>query len=227
MKYLVIILTILAPGCLHAQGFIAGEATYSSFSMKELKDFQTQTARSISPELKTVTNFPSYFGWGLNGGYSFNENLVAGISFRYTSTGARSNIKDNSAEVTLDQLVQSWSGGPFVRYKIFNINKLEAYIGANAYYVRSSDDIISTVHYGTQTNTDNLHFKGSGIGFVPSLQINYPVIKGLFVYASAGYEAQMQKKLKYNDQETKLHAEWNGMRLALGIGYRYNKSSDK
>lgn len=209
---------------MRAQGFfVAGEGTYSTYSMKELKEFQESAAASTGLGLKTVTNFPAYFGWGINAGYRFSEEHQVGLSLRYHSTGARSGNKDYSGEVTLDQLAQCYSIGIFENRRLFYFKKLDGYVGINLYYVKTTDELVSTVTIGSNTESDAAMFKANGIGLVPSLRLEYQLPARLFLYTSAGYELQWLGEMKYEGQKTDIHARWDGLRLAVGLGIRISE----
>jgi hypothetical protein len=203
----------------NAQRFnVSAGMFYGTFDMTSMKDFQDDFTHLGSHEGKIVDNFPGYFGYNAQAGYSLSRRCDIGLRYQYTSTGGRMSYGDYSGEYRMDNLLNANSYGIFTTIRLnksmqwpIQFTFATGMVKTNAetiYYFRLVDTESSETFYSHSTN----------YYFNPAFNVNRRLTNHFLAYASAGYEFQIHGDL-IGKRAT---AEWDGVRLGFGITYLFN-----
>lgn len=209
-------------------------STFSTYSMNDLKEFQQDYIESSGVELKTVTSFPPYFGFGIEIGKVTTPTFSIGFLMGYNSTGGRVDYQDYSGKVRMDQLLHCFSLGTIVRSRINQSNTWPLSISLAGTWVHTRMGINSEVIIGDMNQVDGIDVYSNNFGLHPALVLRRDINSLIFVQASAGYEVQFSGKVFVKDNQDAylttssgdpLQIRWDGLRLNLGLGINFKTLS--
>jgi hypothetical protein len=226
----VLVLILIIPFHGKSQQLGAGfQSGFGTFSMTDLKSFNTAVIGDLPFDSKTVHDFPMYLFYRP---YILMNiwRISFGPVYIFQSTGSRVSAKDYSGEYRFDMILNSHAPGIYTEgllkspgrfqysiYSIFgglfsNMKMIE--------YLKVWDEIV--------TNS-NIKFKAKNLFLESGFNIRYPV-KFLEIGINAGYQFRLGGKPFYfeNNKEAQLinirtgdpvRAGWNGLRIGLSISY--------
>lgn len=216
----------------NAQSYITVEAGIATFNMKDMKLLQKNISTDNDLDLEIVQDFPPYLQYLLGFkqvGTANNDKLIFGGILSFTSTGGRVAYSDFSGSIKADQLINVFSVGPQIGYKLSNYDKLNVAIEAITSFDLTSMEIKSSLILGNQNTTSSEKFSAYGVSFQPRLNLNYSYKFLLFYsYLGAQVTAIQQPFLWKDDNEsqitvdgsTPLKPQWNGIRAGFGLGFK-------
>lgn len=232
MRLLALSIIILSVATAHGQYFrIGAGSTYGTYSMKGLKEFQQETLPAINfVPVKIVESFPSGFGYDINLSYS-KSNFQLGGYYSFCSTGGRIHYRDYSGEIKFDQVVDGNSIGVSTMWKVNLSENYNLFLGFRSGLTISNLNVNNSISLGNQT-AENISylFKSINLNISPSIEYEY-LINDFILFASLRYEANLAKS-SFNlngdqnifielDNGENLKADWNGVRISIGIKYRF------
>lgn len=233
IKTLILIFLVISFSSLHGQPLsLYGEVTYSSFNMERLKDFQSEQVKNSGLPLVKQESFPNYWGYGAKFSWDFDSKSTVGICYSYTSTGSRFDYKDYSGKARLDYLIKSSSIGGFYQSILYEKKSGRIFCNIRALAIFSKLDIASSIQIGTETQSDQLETKSINLGIRPGIGYQYR-LKRVTFELGIGYELQFYGKLhvpgdkkRYlvNSKNEEVTAQWDGLRIHFGCGFRLFKS---
>lgn len=236
-KVAISMIIVLLPAIAFAQKWsVAGEIFYGTFKMKSIKDYQHGIVVWPAPdEFKVVDNFPAYIGYNFLAGYNVSPRLSLGIRLQYTSTGGRVAYGDYSGELIVDQLLHGYSAGINSTYRLTNPSDWDVYMSFTAGAMRTSLTNVYSFHLFDQSpSIYEYRFRSYNYFFNPAITVKRRFNDHLGFYASLGYEFQIHRTLRSSindewylktmDGKDDVVAEWDGLRIGIGISYHFRLS---
>jgi len=231
-----LLLFVICIACSSALGqvFVQPEISYGTFAMTDLKDFQLDLIKTSNIPLLPVTTFPSYVGFGLKAGVKVSSDISYGIMLHYNSTGSRAYYEDYSGLARIDMLPQAYSAGLYFKNKLNKSETWQVFSSLSILWVHTKTSVASEIRVGSQSKSDNQNFYSNNYAIRPNFILCRPITKTIYLEASAGYEFQFEGKLYLsgsseayliNSRGNEVKANWNGLRVSLGIGIFLKKKS--
>ncbi len=213
------------------QNFKIGLAAgYGNYQLKDLKALQNQLSNyyyilNVDP----VQQFPGYFNYFASVEYSLNKRNLVGINAGCFSTGGRNAVSDYSGEYTLDMLLKGTQLGLQYRTIITEQGGLNLYAKA-AGGITFSDLSVNEYFaiYHVDTVSDKNSYTGRSFFIEPSAGVFFSPVNHFSVDISFGYQVDIQGEFHEEASKDKIlrdlngdtvHANWSGLRFALGISY--------
>jgi hypothetical protein len=116
-SFIVFFLLISVSAANSQKTFFRADCGLGTFSMKDLKSFQTSALPDIGVNVESISKFPPYFGYGITILYHFNSRIGYGFTADYYSTGGRNYYKDYSGSYSFDLLTHAWNIGAVSSFK--------------------------------------------------------------------------------------------------------------
>ena len=198
---------------------------YATFSMSDLKDYNTTVQNNLPFSPEVTDNFPAWFYLNADVLYSFPRLVAAGLTVSTTSTGSRLHLADYSGEYSFDMQTHSWFPGVKVLLgkapgrtngPCFSLE------GGMAFSSMSFDEKIAV--YEEETN-DQQDFSAHGFFVKPGLTYMYHVGSQLIVSANVSYylgfesgyyvKGNSGQKITNTDTGKRIKPNWNGLRAGL------------
>ena len=236
-KITISLLIALLPVIVFAQKWnVAGEIFYGTFKMKSMKDYQQSIVDGSDQfKFKIVDNFPAYVGYNFMAGYNVSPRTSLGVRIQYTSTGGRVAYGDYSGERTIDHLLHGYGLGLNSTYRLTNPGDWEFYLSGTAGVMRTSlTNVYSSYLYDQPSSPYEYRFRSYNYFFNPAIKVNRRFNDHFGFYASLGYEFQIHRALRSSindewylktmDGKDDVVAEWDGLRISIGISYRFRLS---
>lgn len=216
----------------NAQSYIAIEAGVATFNMEDMKLLQKNISTDNDLGLEIVQDFPPYLQYQIGfkkSGTSNNDKLIIGGVLSFTSTGGRVAYSDFSGSVKADQLINVFSIGPQIGYKLSNNKKLNVAIEAITSFDLTNMEIKNTLILGNQNDTDSQKFIAYGTSIQPRFNLNYSYKFLMFYVYLGGHVTVIQQPFIWKDDNesqitvdgsTPLKPQWNGIRAGIGLGFK-------
>jgi len=217
------------------QTSVAIGVSYGSYALKDLRDFQDLTLLGYSdffgPELKSTTRFPAQPAYELSFLVS-STRWSFGLTTWRSSTGARTDYQDYSGFWRLDMVVLVNGIRARVNYNFKETKK-------GHYYVTMQpgvgfNKLKMTEHLFIQSLTDESATGRStshNVIIIPGLGYRHSLTNRIFLLAEAKYEWNISNSELRIDENSFLpppsvkgnpaKVRWDGIRLAVNIGYDF------
>ena len=208
--------------------------TYNSVDMSDMR-YLLNDAIAQDSTLSSSQDFENYFGYYLHmdlvGIQKKNTATSFGLIFDYTSSGGRVSIADYSGQFNQDLLTKVFSLGPTLRTYYFPSKFYNFGLDISATVSFSNLKILTNLNVNNNILVDEkLEFTSiSGqlrLGILQRINIS----KTINITNRIGYLTELfPSRLKFKENEdlyltgkfdNKLHLDWSGFRLGLGIGIR-------
>lgn len=230
MKYFFVLLLL---GSVPAAGQVRASLRigYGSYSMQELKGFQSQLAKQVDDYRMRITDrFPSYLYYEGAVVVPLGEEFFYAANVAYGSTGGRVHYSDYSGELKFDQLLKYVSAGASIGVTTGNSNKYVFAFSLRPAIVLTRFDLDLLSRIGDRKEAESFGFRSTTITLQPECSLTRRFGR-LRIEAAVGYNFDILKGklLLRNDKEVYLldasgnpvHAEWSGARLAVGMSYAF------
>jgi len=209
-------------------------SNYSYYNLNDLTNLQKQISSDINTELnislKDLESFPSYFSYEFQVIYNIEPNQNVGLTYEYSTTGARSHYEDYSGEYKIDYSVESYSIGALferiIRCKISNIP-----IGVKALLIKSNFEIDSTISiFGiNENNSVSLEAAATSFGLEPYTGLQFSIVDFklqilvayLLSIESDLHDPSNPEAYLLNPEGKRIGLNWNGFKCGLSIGYNF------
>ena len=204
---------------------------YGTYAMKDLKEVQSRMSTSPSPDikLKTVTQFPRWIGLDIEGAWQFPKVELV-FEAGYNATAGRLSYADYSGSLTYDQHINGFFYGSGITGRLNKSLHHVKSIGIKTTFIYSQlkmdnkaiamDQVVESEHY---------EFSSFNIQLSPLLRYEY-FRENFFVYSEVrlNWDAikdpltlQGQKDAYLTVGNDKARADWTGIRIGAGVGYRF------
>jgi hypothetical protein len=193
-----------------------------------MQAFQRDIVNQLSVSLTSISEFPAYYNFSMGMGYELDSTLVVGFTFKYMSTGARSDYSDYSGSARVDQLLHAVSAGPFIRKTVNKSRTWPVALGLDLTAAWTTSSVKSSLTIqGAGSSSETLVLAGRSVGALGSVRINRYLAQNVSIYCRLGYEAFINSKLQFEGNDTDLHADWSGFRIGFGVSYSFNQVTPK
>jgi hypothetical protein len=198
---------------------------YGIYSLKDLRDMNSEILKNLPVEGKITDDFPAqpYYSAGVY--YQTSDNVSLGITGKFYTTGSRISYKDYSGELEIDNILSSYSPGIAARFKLID-KKLSLFEETRISYgftkLKMKEKIIGS--------TDENIFKSFGVQVEPRFKLSYR-INGLEFGLNGGYLIDFGGKnrlvgnkdavLQYTVSNEEIKTNWSGMRIGASVGYYF------
>jgi hypothetical protein len=206
--------------------------------MSDLKGVQNELLNDMTLNnipAKIIDSYPSYYGF--KGGLLIplqeqeSYTISAGGIAEYTSTGGRIHYQDYSGEIRADQIVEAWSLGGMIEYKIHYSEVFDLLLQGSTQYFFSSLKYTLILQVGNNNDTEKPQFHSSSFGIEPCI---IPTVKyyGFQLGLSLSYLFFIPTNLEYdqvsnayllNKHGDKVNIDWSGFRIGVLISYSLKK----
>lgn len=219
--------------CISTAGFsqvqLSLSSGYSTYSMSQLKEFQTEMKSQFPVEAKITSSFPGYIYHEFSGAYQFGDHFLSGISLTYGSTGGKIHYRDYSGEMGNEQVAKYFEIGLPLSWKIpLQENKLNMHLQLRPSWILGNLSMSYESEINSKKAVDEVEFKSTNVGFQPSVMVERK-IGPLFLFLSCAYNQNVYKSKLFfkenddyyllNSKFEKVRADWSGLRVGLGVSY--------
>lgn len=207
-------------------GFQSGIGTYS---MKGLKNINSEVPQGLPFDTKLVADFPAYFYFRPTMLIRFN-NFCLGLVYSFQSTGSRISAKDYSGEYRFDMKVKSNAPGIYCEITLsaednFRFN-LYSIIGPSfsnletKEYFNVADTVLRNANY--KFKAQNFYIE-PGINFLlPLKAFSFGINLGYLVQFGdqAFYTGNNKKNILFDTKnQVSVKPDWDGIRIGLSVFY--------
>jgi len=202
----------------------AGTGTYS---MRDLKDFNSYVKNSIPFDTKIVADFPPYMNFSTILKFRITNGYV-GIIQSFQTTGSRISGRDYSGEYVFDMTVNGYSPGIYSEFRINTVKKADfsfySSLGAIFTGLKMHEHFVVLEE---EINDDKFSFRARSLFLEPGLRVMYPAGRLNFAF-NAGYLIQFGSGA-FGSSENKLNKlgnpvtgdlvrpGWNGFRAGISV----------
>jgi hypothetical protein len=209
---------------------VSGEIFYGTFKMKSMEEFQRSVQNwQPSYEYQIVEKFPSFVGYNLLTGYDISPRITLGVRLQYVSAGGRVDYGDYSGQITHDQLLRAFSIGINSTFRITKPSDWQGFLSITAGAMGTSLNLSTTAQISDLQSEYDSYLHSYNYFFNPAIKVSRK-LSHLMLYATCGYEFQIHRTLRLpQDDRAYLKtaeghdviAEWDGIRLGVGISYQF------
>jgi hypothetical protein len=198
------------------------EFSYGTFNMNETKVLLNTRPIYIGPEPKTLSSFPSYYGYGLSVINSFGQRFALGLTGDFYTTGGRNYYADYSGSYSYDLLVSSVNLGIVAGYGIPFAKRhklgLELTGGKKFSFLKEEEKLVLS----TNGYDNSYYFRGGSLFIKPVIRYDFSIAEILSVgaYFGAEYNPKSYPHDKNNNYledylHHKISINWSGIRFGL------------
>jgi hypothetical protein len=199
-------------------------AGYSTFSMQDLKDYQSALSTMQAFQPQVVSSFPGFLDYGADVLFT-HPKFFGGVGLGHTSTGGRVSYGDYSGTYTNDLTVHMTYANIQAGIRVFDAGETHFYLAMRSSLYYNKLDVVNKLDLNSTVDNDYRYSMHSiNMAFQPFMSVQRN-IKKLFLKFDAGYEVHYAGDLTADDNynlfngtdKTKITP--NGLRLSLGVGY--------
>jgi hypothetical protein len=193
--------------------------------MEDMKDLQRLVANELPVRPKYVQEFPPYWQYGLSMRWGVTEKYKLGFYVFTTSTGGRATYEDYSGEFTFDQTLRCFGLTIHNEYVVHEGERSAVLLYLETGYIATWLDLDYFLRIGDSSESFTEEFHSSNYLFEGGVQYQYFLKPKLFLEGRFGFQGNMANDLisDEDDYETDLKADWSGVKLLVGIGFRLSK----
>lgn len=224
---LIILCNIITSYSLQAQFLIEYNISYASYDMKDMKDLLHTIELSEDLQkfgIRNVDNFPAYIAHTANIGYKLN-NHEFGIKNSFYTTGGKLSVADYSGAINIELIANGFREGVYYKNHFYSYK----YSGRTLFSFWgeiSPAVIISELKMKTKVREveksitlEDYNFTKIAFAVLPQIGTKYHFTEHISLDMSIGYELSFGGK--FNDLYSSPRANWSGIRINGGIGYKF------
>jgi hypothetical protein len=215
-------LTITAVG----QGIEVGvQSGVGTFRMNDLKEINKIIIQSSPFSVKQTSDFPPYFIYEVNISGWINE-LFAGFSMGFQSTGSRISGKDYTADYRYDILISSFNPALSFGYRYINNDSYYGIAALNFGLLNSRVNFRQYFRLFDSIQTESMKVNAENYFLQPELRVGYKM-KYFNLEAYGAYLLQFGKSglhdpsdpemMLYSEDGNPIKAGWSGLRIGIAI----------
>jgi len=210
---------------------VAAFTGFGSYQLNDLRTFQHESLPQLGVDIRSTTNFPSYYYYQLSMLYYIRDKWGIGITGSFFSTGGRNHYKDYSGEYKFDMLTNARNIGVVFNRKI-NLKNGLFIIPEICAGIKLSDLKLMESHrvYADSTSSEFL-VKSIGMWVEPRVRLMYMPLSFLGVGASIGYEYNLPSKnylstdhdrfLMLISKRENMRFDWSGLRPNINMIFTF------
>jgi len=223
---LTLVLISLASGARSQVNILRVEQQFGTFSMADLKDLQDRLIPDLDVNVRKISSFPPYAGYGLSYLTSLKNGMGIGITSEFFSTGARNGYEDYSGYYKFDILAHCFNIGTVISI----VNELDDGQWLNFEVSQglklSSLTIRERLFVTEPVSDEKAGFKSLGWWVKAGLRYEYDFLDYFTAGAFIGGEFNIPSKLEskdranvfiFKDNGKYAKINWSGIRAGLSI----------
>lgn len=199
----------------------------------DLKKWQSeQELNSSNIGLKNINNFPPYFYYTGEVVRKFGRKTMAGVAYRFESTGYKSSYADYSGRMKYEQQVYVNKVGIMAGYQCWSAGKWSILSTVKAYYSWSTIHLSRELMIGGDPlEHAMLNYVSENIQLNPECNIRYKINERLALNATFGYcfdlkgdieyRAKRDLSLTFGNSHEAAQSDWSGFRSGLSLSYLF------
>lgn len=193
--------------------------------MDDMKRMQKFVGDQLPVRPKYVQQFPPYWQYGLSMRWGVTEKYKLGFYVFTTSTGGRTTYEDYSGEFTFDQTLKCFGLTIHNEYVVYEGERSAVLLYLETGYIATWLDLDYFLRIGDSNESLKEEFHSSNYLFEGGAQYQYFLKPKLFLEGRLGLQGNIANDLisDEDDSTTDFKADWSGVKLLVGIGFRLNK----
>lgn len=207
---------------------------YGTYQFEDIKTFQADLI-NLYPQLsiKATEKFPAYLNYSASLEYAVTSKILVGANGGFYTTGGRNHVKDYSGEYKVDMIAVGYRLGLQSRYIFSTVNQFNLYGQLKGGIILSTfkmEGVLMVFDEELTSSDDKL--KSTTYFGEPSVGFFYDLGSKFSLDFSLGYQLDFDKPLYRADNKDlnlydfsghKVHINWSGIRIAMGISYNIFK----
>jgi len=207
---------------------------YGTYTMGDMKSLQEELQEGYPVDAKITESFPGYAYYDLSVTKQTGERFVIGGYFTYGSTGGRIHYEDYSGEVSSNQLVRYYSLGFPLGIMIsddLDANAWNFQLDFKPHFTMGELLLEFSSRIGSQRDAGSYEFRSFNFGIEPGFTAERRIGDKWGIDLFAGYNLTVvQGKLFFNEtegaylqneQNQAIGLDFSGLRVMLGLSYRF------
>ena len=199
---------------------------YSTFSMRQMKEFQRDLERQYPVDMQILEQFPAYVDY--NGAFLIHAgDLRYGLVVGHTSTGARAYYSDYTGHLSSDQIVTMTYVGATVEKSIASAGFADIFLGGQLLGYFNKLKFVEAQKIYDENSMVIERFNSRCVALQGFLQVQKNINR-FQLKLHAGYELHMPAQLLYqnrkdyylvNSSNEKVRLDASGLRARVGVFY--------
>jgi len=208
------------------QYFFRVEAGLGSFNMNDLKEFQRSYIPDLGVDIKAISSFPPYWGYGMSVVTVLKSRLGLGLTTELFSTGGRNYYGDYSGEYSFDLLTHAINFGVVTALKSTITSRQTLYIEVSQGVKISSLTLRERLFIVEEIFDESYRFFSTSWWIKPVLRYDFTFTKVISAGAYFGAEINPKSKLHLkenreaflvDDDMQKVTINWSGVRCGIAL----------
>ena len=206
-----------------------------TFAMKDLKKYQQSVIPDLPVQVKSISEFPPYIGYGFSMVRFSKAGLGLGISGDFYSTGGRNYYEDYSGYYCFDLLTHAFNLGTVFSYKT-NLGKhLIGFLEIQQGIKFSTMELNEKLVVQEPLYDETLNLVNTSWWIRPDMRIEYAFTKMIMAGILIGVEINPGGNLHLKDKSDaylafpsgdKVTINWSGLRFALSFSLNLASRTD-
>lgn len=227
---IIIVFLICGSVALSQKTVLRTEAGIGTFYMRDLKLFQTSLIPTLGVDVKSLSSFPPYFGYGASFVRFFNSGIGVGLTSDFFSTGGRNYYKDYSGIYKLDLLTHAFNIGIVLSKKHFRGSHFNTYFEIQQGLKFSTLNISENLVVAVPITDTSYKLLSTSVWIKPGYRLEYKILKFLSIGTFIGGELNPKSKLHMESDRKAILSNsvgnvtmsWSGFRFALYISGNFS-----
>ncbi len=199
----------------------------ASFSMGDMKEYQSERNRASRYDTRIVKSFPVYFSGSFHVSY-FDSRKFFDLAVGRTSTGGRISYSDYSGEYVMDHTVVMGYTSAGAGFRVGSYRNINIYAAANALlYSNLMKEKEQETYYDVGGSKNVREYIALSIGLAPGLELHRRIGRHLLIRQQTYFEIHIPSELISTETEMELTrhnsdpvtAQPTGIRARLGLSY--------
>jgi len=227
---LIIILALFTSPVVHPQKLVLSpEINYGTFNMNDLKVLLDSHVSSNGIDIRNISSFPPYWGYGLSFLCNLESGFGLGIISEFYSTGGRDYYEDYSGSYKYDLLVKCFNFGVKASYNILPLSShaviLEVSQGLKLSSLYEHESLLVT----PDSFDEHFNWQSSSYWLKPVIRYEYSFTKSISagIYFGGEFNLPSYLHMKENkdiyltdEKHHKISINWSGIRCGLNCSFR-------
>jgi hypothetical protein len=199
-----------------------------TFYMVDLKDVLSTSKPDLGVEIKTVSNFPPYFGYCLSMICYTGKGFGAGPVLDFYSTGGRNYYEDYSGSYSLECIAKALDVGLVFDFLSYSNNRNKVYVEVQTGMKFSTLDVNEKLMVTKILSDETSQFVNISYWLKPGFRYEFSVFKFLSAGAFLGGELNPKGILHLKDNKethiinssgNNVTISWTGIRASLSLSF--------
>ena len=226
------IVIVLIPSYAQDRFSISLGTGLGTYKMADLKLFEEN---SLSPNLKTINNYPPYLFWLGEVSIKIAKDFRVGLIYALNSTGYKAAYSDYSGAISSEHIIESNNAGTIVGWQFWQRNKFSLSAQLRTYYSWSKlkRQYFTTFYTPLESQKSTFKYFSQSFSLTPDVKLDYRVLDRVSLNLSLGYCYDFRGDLKQNSSNGNPYlpkppnyrepsqSDWSGFRLGLSATFHF------